>query len=303
MLRLTVSVQMFEGFTDRARRVVVLAQEEARMLGHHYIGTEHIVLGLVHEGDGVAAKALESLGIRLEAVRQQVEEIVGQGQQPPSGHVPFTVRAKKALELSRQVSAELGRDDIGTGHILLGFLRVGESVGAQILVNLGADLDGVRQRVIQLLDGYQGNEPARAAEPSQFRSRAGSHDFLVSERSQGDALTAIGERLTGIERRLGISGQSPPGHYDEQIAKLRRAKEAAIGSGDLEQAAALRDQEKRLIERQEASAREQEPSGPGIVSVLEEAARLRAEVARLHALLRRHGIDPGSDQDNPAPVD
>jgi ATP-dependent Clp protease ATP-binding subunit ClpC len=159
---------MFERFTDRARRVVVLAQEEARMLNHNYIGTEHILLGLIHEGEGVAAKALESLGISLEAVRQQVEEIIGQGQQAPSGHIPFTPRAKKVLELSLREALQLGHNYIGTEHILLGLIREGEGVAAQVLVKLGADLNRVRQQVIQLLSGYQGGkEPANAGGPAE----------------------------------------------------------------------------------------------------------------------------------------
>ena len=158
---------MFERFTDRARRVVVLAQEEARMLNHNYIGTEHILLGLIHEGEGVAAKALESLGISLEAVRSQVEEIIGQGQQAPSGHIPFTPRAKKVLELSLREALQLGHNYIGTEHILLGLIREGEGVAAQVLVKLGADLNRVRQQVIQLLSGYQGKEPAAAGGPAE----------------------------------------------------------------------------------------------------------------------------------------
>src|SRR6195256_1232418 len=158
---------MFERFTDRARRVVVLAQEEARMLNHNYIGTEHILLGLIHEGDGIAAKALESLGVSLEAVRAQVEEIIGQGQQAPSGHIPFTPRAKKVLELSLREALQLGHNYIGTEHILLGLIREGEGVAAQVLVKLGADLNRVRQQVIQLLSGYQGKEPASGAGPAE----------------------------------------------------------------------------------------------------------------------------------------
>src|SRR5574337_238951 len=153
---------MFERFTDRARRVVVLAQEEARMLNHNYIGTEHILLGLIHEGEGGAAKSLESLGISLEGVRSQVEEIIGQGQQAPSGHIPFTPRAKKVLELSLREALQLGHNYIGTEHILLGLIREGEGVAAQVLVKLGADLTRVRQQVIQLLSGYQGKETPEA---------------------------------------------------------------------------------------------------------------------------------------------
>jgi ATP-dependent Clp protease ATP-binding subunit ClpC len=155
---------MFERFTDRARRVVVLAQEEARMLNHNYIGTEHILLGLIHEGEGVAAKALESLGISLEAVRQQVEEIIGQGQSAPTGHIPFTPRAKKVLELSLREALQLGHNYIGTEHILLGLIREGEGVAAQVLQKLGADLNRVRQQVIQLLSGYTGGKETAPGE-------------------------------------------------------------------------------------------------------------------------------------------
>ena len=158
---------MFERFTDRARRVVVLAQEEARMLNHNYIGTEHILLGLIHEGEGVAAKGLEALGISLEAVRSQVEEIIGQGQQAPSGHIPFTPRAKKVLELSLREALQLGHNYIGTEHILLGLIREGEGVAAQVLVKLGADLNRVRQQVIQLLSGYQGKEAVAQGGPAE----------------------------------------------------------------------------------------------------------------------------------------
>ncbi|GGH47086.1 ATP-dependent Clp protease ATP-binding subunit [Microbacterium album] len=161
---------MFERFTDRARRVVVLAQEEAKMLNHNYIGTEHILLGLIHEGEGVAAKALESLGISLDAVREQVQDIIGQGQQQPTGHIPFTPRAKKVLELSLREALQLGHNYIGTEHILLGLIREGEGVAAQVLVKLGADLNKVRQQVIQLLSGYQGKEPVGVAPSGQESS-------------------------------------------------------------------------------------------------------------------------------------
>ncbi|MDO5670448.1 MAG: ATP-dependent Clp protease ATP-binding subunit [Corynebacterium sp.] len=149
---------MFERFTDRARRVIVLAQEEARLLNHNYIGTEHILLGLIHEGEGVAAKALESMGISLDAVRQEVEEIIGHGTQPHTGHIPFTPRAKKVLELSLREGLQMGHKYIGTEFLLLGLIREGEGVAAQVLVKLGADLPRVRQQVIQLLSGYEGGQ-------------------------------------------------------------------------------------------------------------------------------------------------
>jgi ATP-dependent Clp protease ATP-binding subunit ClpC len=184
---------MFERFTDRARRVVVLAQEEARMLNHNYIGTEHILLGLIHEGEGVAAKALESLGISLEGVRDQVEEIIGQGQTAPAGHIPFTPRAKKVLELSLREALQLGHNYIGTEHILLGLIREGEGVAAQVLQKLGADLNRVRQQVIQLLSGYAGGEGGAG------QSKAGVSGG--SEESKGSAvLDQFGRNLTQLAR-------------------------------------------------------------------------------------------------------
>ncbi|WP_296665229.1 ATP-dependent Clp protease ATP-binding subunit, partial [Demequina sp.] len=165
---------MFERFTDRARRVVVLAQEEARMLNHNYIGTEHILLGLVREGEGVAAKALEAMDISLNGVREQVQEIIGEGSHAPSGHIPFTPRAKKVLELSLREALQLGHNYIGTEHILLGLIREGEGVAAQVLGKLGADLGGVRQQVIQLLSGYEGKEPVASGGGPQEGTPAGS---------------------------------------------------------------------------------------------------------------------------------
>jgi len=150
---------LFERFTDRARRVLVLAQEEARLLNHSFIGTEHILLGLIHEGEGLAAKALESLNISLEAVREEVEKTIGQAGSAPTGSPPFTPRAKKVLELSLREALQLGHNYIGTEHMLLGLVREGEGVAAQVLISLGADLSKVRQQVIQQLSGYQGRDP------------------------------------------------------------------------------------------------------------------------------------------------
>ena len=156
---------MFERFTDRARRVVVLAQDEAKLLNHNYIGTEHLLLGLVHEGEGVAAKALESMGISLEAVREQVEDIIGHGTQVPTGHIPFTPRAKKVFELSLREALQMNYNYIGTEHILLGLIREGEGVAAQVLIKLGADLNRVRNTVLQLLSGFQGKEAVSSGAP------------------------------------------------------------------------------------------------------------------------------------------
>ncbi len=188
---------MFERFTDRARRVVVLAQEEARLLNHNYIGTEHILLGLIHEGEGVAAKALESLGISLEAVRAQVEEIIGQGGSSPSGHIPFTPRAKKVLELSLREALQLGHNYIGTEHILLGLIREGEGVAAQVLQKLGADLSRVRQQVIQLLSGYQGSKEAGAGTATTGGGAAQSSE---SGPSGSLVLDQFGRNLTQLAR-------------------------------------------------------------------------------------------------------
>ena len=186
---------MFERFTDRARRVIVLAQEEARGLNHNYIGTEHILLGLIHEGEGVAAKALESMGISLEAVRQEVEEIIGQGTEPPVGHIPFTPRAKKVLELSLREGLQMGHKYIGTEFLLLGLIREGEGVAAQVLVKLGADLPRVRQQVIQLLSGYEGGDsPENTSNDSNDAIGAGAGPGASSSRGSRGA----GERSTSL---------------------------------------------------------------------------------------------------------
>ena len=203
---------LFERFTDRARRVVVLAQEEARLLNHNYIGTEHILLGLIHEGEGVAARALESLGINLDSVRQQVVEIIGQGQQAPSGHIPFTPRAKKVLELSLREALQLGHNYIGTEHILLGLIREGEGVAAQVLQKLGADLPKVRQTVIQLLSGVQGEDQPSAPSSAKGRGEqpAGGSTILdqfgrnLTQSAREQKLDPVIGRQTEIERVMQI---------------------------------------------------------------------------------------------------
>jgi len=194
---------VFERFTDRARRVVVLAQEEARLLNHNYIGTEHILLGLIHEGEGVAARALESMGISLESVRSQVVEIIGQGAQAPTGHIPFTPRAKKVLELSLREALQLGHNYIGTEHILLGLIREGEGVAAQVLQKLGAELHKVRQTVIQLLSGSQGDEPPSGSSESSSSRRGGGGSSSESG-SGSTVLDQFGRNLTQYakERKL-----------------------------------------------------------------------------------------------------
>jgi ATP-dependent Clp protease ATP-binding subunit ClpA len=184
---------MFERFTDRARRVLVLAQEEAALLNHDFIGTEHILLGLIHERDGIAAKALQSLGISLEAVREKVQETIGPASAPATGSPPFTPRAKKVLELSLREALQLGHSYIGTEHMLLGLIREGEGVAAQVLVNLGGDLSRVRQQVIHLLGSGAGRastakrtSPAAAAAVAKAATLSGS-----SPTTTGHLLSAI----------------------------------------------------------------------------------------------------------------
>jgi ATP-dependent Clp protease ATP-binding subunit ClpC len=235
---------MFERFTDRARRVVVLAQEEARELGHNYIGTEHILLGLIREGGGIAARALEALGIRLEAVRLEVQAIIGKGPGMPAGHIPFTPRAKKVLELSLREALQLGHNHIGTEHILLGLLREGEGVAAQVLVRLGADLSQVRQQVIQLLHGVMpsGERPDVPGEgvtlEQTFRSVASTHQGppvrVVGSRVQMESLMArigevvsrldvIAQRLAAIEGHL-AEGRRPPARAARKPSAVKKPK-------------------------------------------------------------------------------
>jgi len=276
---------VFERFTDRARRVVVLAQDEARMLNHDYIGTEHLLLGLIGEGEGVAARALESLGISLDAVRQQVEQVIGRGEQAPSGHIPFTPLAKKVMELALREANDLGHSYIGTEHILLGLIREGDGVAAGVLTGLGADRPRVRQQVTQLLGGRAGKGAPGAGSRLGKRART---------RLLEDALAQIGsldQRLAAIERWVGMRPDLDD--LDEKIAQVRREKEAAIDTQDFEAAAALRDKEKDLLatkasrEKQWAAAAASRPSLAG------ELARVNTELERLRALLREHGIEPG----------
>ena len=274
---------MFERFTDRARRVVVLAQEEARMLNHDFIGTEHLLLGLIHEGKGVAAKALDGMGITEEAVRQQVEEIIGRGQQAArSGHIPFTPRAKKVLKLALREALQLGHPYIGTEHILLGLIREGEGVAAQVLVRLGADMDRTRHQVVQLLHGYQGQDETAAA---RARRRLGG--VPRRERRLLPELLArfdsIESRLWALEQRVGTGPDLRD--LDEEIRQARRDKEAAIDAEDFETAAVLRDKEARLLDEKDSRQEEWATAHRDLPS-------LSDEVERLHGLLRQHGIEP-----------
>ena len=274
---------MFERFTDRARRVVVLAQEEARMLNHDYIGTEHLLLGLIHEGKGVAARALDGMGITEEAVRQQVEEIVGRGQQAArSGHIPFTPRAKKVLKLSLREALQLGHPYIGTEHILLGLIREGEGVAAQVLVRLGADLDRTRHQVVELLHGYQGQDETAAA---RARRRLGGVPRR-ERRLLPELLTrfdSIESRLSAVEQRVGTGPDLRD--LDEEIRQARRDKEAAIDAEDFETAAVLRDREAHLLDEKDSRQEEWATAHRDLPS-------LSDEVEHLRNLLRQHGIEP-----------
>jgi ATP-dependent Clp protease ATP-binding subunit ClpC len=180
---------VFERFTDRARRTVVFAQEEARMLNHNYIGTEHILLGLLREDEGVAARALTTLGVSLEAVRRDVGEIVGRGSEAPRGHIPFTPRAKKVLELSLREALQLGHNYIGTEHILLGLIREGEGVAAQVLQKLGAGLNQVRRTVVELLSGSGAGAEVRKAGSEAEMAELTSEMVSPSEPLLDDAPT------------------------------------------------------------------------------------------------------------------
>ncbi len=259
---------MFERFTDRARRVVVLAQEEARMLNHNSIGTEHILLGLIREGEGLAGLALESLGLGLETVREQAGEIDGegkrsQGEQAPSGHMPFTRRAKRVLELSLREALQLGDDHIDTEHILLGLLREGDGAAAQVLVSLGTDLNRVRAHVVQLMAG----PPA---------GRIGILD--------------VESRLTAVEQWIGIA----PGlvDLDQQILQARSDRRAAAMAHDHERAASLRAREKELRIVKASLHRQLAAEQKDLPSLAEQVRQLSEEVERLRGLLRRHGIEP-----------
>ena len=276
---------MFERFTDRARRAVVLAQEDARLLNHNYIGTEHLLLGLVHEGGGVAAQALESLGISLEAVRQQVEQIIGRGQQAPRGHIPFTPRAKEVMELAMRESDALGHVHIDTEHLLLGLIREGHGVAVQVLTRLGGDPNTVRQQVMRLLPRQAGTGAIGAGRRAGRRER---------ERLIDDALVRIGyvdQRLAAVERWVGLAPELDD--LDQEIVHVRREKESAIDSQEFEAAAALRDKEKELFDRRISQAQEWTEAAEGRPSLAAELGRVNAELERLRAILREHGIEPG----------
>jgi ATP-dependent Clp protease ATP-binding subunit ClpC len=279
---------MFERFTDRARQALALAQEEARR-HHSGVGTEHLLLGLIQEGEGVAAKALESLGISLESVSQQIQEIIGPAKQPPSGHSRFSPRAKQVLKLSLREALQLGHHYIGTEHLLLGMMREGEGVAAQVLVKLGADLSGVRQQVIQLLQGYQGQEEPEAGRTAPRSGRAGPGEpGLLAEILRG--VDSIDSRLSAMERGVGAGPEVSD--LDQQIAQVSQDKEAAASAEDYERAAQLRDRERRLLAEKSSRQAEWAAAHLELSSLAEELHRVGDEVGQLRELLRRRGADP-----------
>ncbi len=245
---------MFQRFTDRARRAIYLAQEEARLLRHDHVGLEHLLLGLLYEGEGVAATALTSLGISLEDIREQVAEIIGHGQSPPRGHIPFAPQAKQALEVSLRMALQLGHNYIGTEHVLLALLCAVDGVPAQVLGAAGADHARVREQVLRLLSGGGG-----LADP---------HTRMVRVCVPAD-LVATAERL----------------------ALVRRQKQAAFDAGNLDSAAELRDREKQL-RADKRRLEDQLTSGMDVQAVIAENQRVYLELGRLRDLLRRHGIEP-----------
>lgn len=271
-------VIMFERFTARARRVLVHAQEEAGLLGHAYIGTEHFLLGLLGESDGVAARSLESLGIGLQPARDRLEADAsgGHGQ---SGHIPFTPEAKRTLELSLREALQLGHDYIGTEHILLALVRDPATRGARLLTELGVTPEAVRQRVLEVAPaGGTGQAQRIAASSGRLRIRGGPWA----------AYGALSSRLSALERWVGLVPDLAD--LDEQIAQVHRDTEAAIDAQEFRTAEALSDSEHELIAERDRRSR-QRRAGP---SLADQVVRLQAEVDRLQDALRRHGIDPGS---------
>ena len=277
---------MFQRFTDQARVVVVQAQEEARRLNNDYIGTEHLLLGLLREDDGLATQVLGSRGISLAAVRQQVEEIIGRGQRPSPGHMPFTPRAKTVLELSLREADERGHQHVGAGHILLGLLREGAGVAAQILVKLGADLERTRQQVTGLV-------------ASSGEEVTGEGTALASQASTevpGDPLApfdALERRLLAQERWVGIRPDLVG--LNQQLAEVRREKETAIARQDFDASVTLRDREKQLLAARADQENASTPSSADRTSLAAELSRIDTELKRLRAILRQHGLDPDAD--------
>jgi hypothetical protein len=264
---------MFERFTDRSRRVVVLAQEEARALNREFVGTEHLLLGLIREDGGLAAQALESLGISEDAARRQVEEITGRGEAGPAkGHLPLTAHAKKVLQLSLREAMALGHGYIGTEHILLGLIREDAGAATRVLNGLGVDPNAIRQQVIRQVSARQIRQ-----QPGTARAVGRGKRRQLSELR--DQLNSVSWRLSVLEQRVGTAPDLA--QLDRDITQVRRDRESAIDAQDFEHAAVLRGREQRLVD--DKAARLQEWAA---------LPSLSDEVERLGDLLRRHGIDP-----------
>jgi ATP-dependent Clp protease ATP-binding subunit ClpA len=294
---------MFGRFTDEARRVLDLALDEARTLNSNRVGTEHILLGLVQERDGIAAEALDLMGISLDAVRQQIEQITGQGHEAPApSHQQYTLRAKRALDMSLREALQLGHHHIGTEHILLGLLREGEGPAAQVLIELGADLKLVRQQVLLLLDDTGdsagaaeadsggGNGQPKAGTPGTGPEGAGPDGTTLEGRMLAQILgriEAMDARLSAVEEQLG-SGPDV-GDLDRQIAQARQDKESAAGAEDYEHAAALRDTERQLVADKAERQQEWAAAHPDLPSLAEGLHMLSDEVGRLRGLLSQQG--------------
>jgi hypothetical protein len=293
---------MFDRFTDQARRVLALAQEEARMRNCNRVGTEHLLLGLIHERDGVAAAALESLGITAETVRQQIEEITGQYSEPSAGYAQYTLRAKKALDLARREALQLGHNHIGTEHILLSLIREGEGPAAQVLLELGADLSNVRQEVLLLLSDDTDDDEAQAGPavprpvmPGGTRPGApagqaasGGESRLLAELLR--RIEDMDSRLCSVEQRL---GKGPDvGDLDLQIAQARRDKESAVGAEDYENAAVMRNRERQLLADKASRQNEWATVHLDLPALADKLDGLTDEVGRLRGVLRQKGIEP-----------
>jgi ATP-dependent Clp protease ATP-binding subunit ClpC len=287
---------MFERFTDQARRVLVLAQEEARIRDCRRVGTEHLLLGLIHEREGMAAEALESMGISLEAVRGKIEEITGQSQEMSGDYHQYTLRAKKALDLSRREALQLGHNHIGTEHILLSLIREGEGPAAQVLLELGADLGRVRQQVIELLARTQAEVQAEEEEEEPPAEHAAPRPSLTSV-GENAMLAEILSRIEDMDSRLAaVERQMGPGpdlrELDRQITQARQAKESAAGAEDYENAVALRNKERQLVADKAARQKEWATSHLDLPSLAEGLHLLSDEVGRLRGLLTQQGLAP-----------
>src|ERR1700733_12939054 len=285
---------MFERFTDQARRALVLAQEEARIRDCRRVGTEHILLGLIHEREGMAAEALGSMGISLEAVRGKIEGITRQTQEMAGDYHQYTLRAKKALDLSRREALQLGHNHIGTEHILLSLIREGEGPAAQVLLELGADLSRVRQQVIELLAQAQAQAQAGEEEPPAEQPVPRPSLTSVGENAM---LAEILSRIEDMDSRLvAVEQQMGPGpdlrELDRQITQARQAKESAAGAEDYENATTLRNKERQLIADKASRQKEWATSHLDLPSLAEGLHLLSDEVGRLRGLLTQQGLAP-----------